>query len=41
MSRITCDYKGCKYNYNGVCQKSFVEIAGTVCQDREEEVDDE
>lgn len=41
MSRIRCDYVDCKYNFDGVCDKSFVELKGTVCQDKEEENENE
>lgn len=37
MSRITCDCKECIYNFNGVCDKSFVIISEGICQDKESE----
>ena len=41
MSRITCNIKDCKYNFDGVCDKSFVELYNGDCQDKEMEDDDE
>ena len=40
MSKIMCDCIGCEYNFNGVCDKSFVEMKGAVCQDKNEKMEE-